>query len=175
MRALLGISTIAYQIIYSILLPIFGYITSSIERECAVLMPRSDKEDICSRRIWLWLWISSRTCPITANKLLPSAAKMVEIFCLSQKRDLCVVVAVSVSEVVFKSLCPKIMLPFLNASRLMKMMHESKTSSGDMKGIKCSNGKIREMVASVGSVRVLVMVVGLMFCGVGFHATSKGV
>ena len=97
--ALLDISTRAPPIISSIFLHIFGDMTSSIECECAVLLSRSDKEDICSHRIWVCFWISYGTYLITCNKLLLSATTMVEIFRPSQKRDLRGVVAVSVCEV----------------------------------------------------------------------------
>ena len=72
--SLLDIYTIAYPIISSIFLRIFGDMISSIECECAVFIPRSDKEDIYSSRIWFCLLMSSRTCLKTANKLLLSAA-----------------------------------------------------------------------------------------------------
>ena len=70
---LIDISTRASPIISSIFLWFFGDMTSSIECEFAVLMSRSDKEGICSRRIWFWFWVYSKTCLITANKLLLSA------------------------------------------------------------------------------------------------------
>ena len=80
--------------------------TSSIECECVVLMSRSDKEDICSRIVQFWLWISYSTCLIIADKLLLSATKMVEIFRPSQKRDLREAMAMSVSKVYFKRPTP---------------------------------------------------------------------
>ena len=54
--------------ISSTFLHIFGDMTSSIECGCAVFMSRSDKEDICYRRIKFWFWMSYRTCFITVDE-----------------------------------------------------------------------------------------------------------
>ena len=54
---------------------------------------------------------------------------MVKILCPSQKWGPRGVVAVSVSEVNFKRLHPKIVLPFLNDSHRMKKMHALKTKT----------------------------------------------
>ena len=73
--------------------------------------------------------MSSRTCLITANKILLSAAKMEEIFHLSQNWDFHEVVAVSVLKVDFKVLHPKIVLSFLNVSFRIKNMHAHTTKT----------------------------------------------
>ena len=124
---MIDISTIASPIIFSNFLSMFGDITSSIECEYAVIISCSDKEYIFHHGIWFWLWIYYRTCIITTDELLLSDAKTVEIFGPPQTWGLNGVVAVLVSEVNFKGVSPKIVSPFLNASRQMKIMHARKT------------------------------------------------
>ena len=64
-------------------------------------MSRSDKGDICYRRIWFCFWVSSIICLVTSDDLLLYDPTMVEIFRPSQKWDLHGVVAVLVSKVNF--------------------------------------------------------------------------
>ena len=73
--------------------------------------------------------MSSRTCLITADECLLSAAMMMELFRPSQKWDLHGVVAVLASKVNFKGLHHKIVSQLLNASRHMKNMHAVKTQT----------------------------------------------
>ena len=75
--ALLVIYTRASPIISSIFLRIFGDMISSIGCGFSVLVSRSYTEDIYARTIWFWFWVSSRTCLVTADELVLSAAKMV--------------------------------------------------------------------------------------------------
>ena len=75
--ALLEFYTRSPQIKSTIFLRIFEDMTPSIEFGCAVLMSRSDKEDICSHRIWLWFCMYFSTCLIKADELLLYAATMV--------------------------------------------------------------------------------------------------
>ena len=73
---------------------------------------------------------ASNITALAVSSVARSSMTMVEIFCPSQNLDSRGVVDVSVSEVNFKGLQPKIVSPFLNTSLRMKTMHPRKTQTG---------------------------------------------
>ena len=105
---------------------------------------------------------------------VPSVASsdttMVEIFCPSKNQDLQEVMAVSVPEVNFKGLHPKIVSPLFNTSHRMKTMHV-RDGRHCIRLSRLACLKIFSLEYTWPG--VLVVVVVCMFSGYGCHTTSK--